>query len=155
MIKEIFELVVLYLGRIWNSSAADWIRSIVGGLIAAYIVPVQAYILLALVLCIVDQFTGVRAARLRGEQIVSKKLRRTFEKVLVYVLALGVVHGFEQVVLINFIGSSKPLTWLVIFTISVHELQSILENVGAITGVNLWRVVKDKIGSIINNDKKK
>jgi phage-related holin len=150
MMKELFFLILKYVKIIWNSNALDWVFAAIGSFVAAYIFPVQTYILLSLGLCVADQITGVMAAKKSGEKIISSKLRRTFEKLLVYVVALAIVHAFEQVVLFDLIGEAKPLTWLVIFSISIHELQSIMENVSTVTNVDLWSVLKKKIFGLIN-----
>jgi hypothetical protein len=116
---------------------------------AAIFAPAKALILVTGVLIFADLFTGMLAARKRGEKIQSSALRRTITKCFVYESAILLGFLVETFMLEGFIPVSKIAAGL----ISVVEMKSILENLDIINGNPIFTSLIKKLGSI--NDIKK
>lgn len=111
--------------------------------------PIKGALLVTGFLIFADLFTGIMAARKRGEKVSSAGLRRTVTKMVVYNVAI--ISGFlVQTYMIN---DFLPFTSLISGVISVVELKSILENLNTINGTDIYKIIVDKLGSI--NDKTK
>jgi hypothetical protein len=93
----------------------------------------------------VDFVTGILAARKRGEPITSRAMGRTIWKCVGYQLA--VISGFALEWLVP---GGLPIAKLCAAAIGLSEFKSLAENIKAITGVDLWAVIKkareDKAG---------
>lgn len=87
-------------------------------------VSIQQYIIALLILVAIDFFTGVRAAKKRGEIINSKGLRRTAVKFKDYFLAILSCKVVQDVFM-----QDIPLIYAVSSFIALVELKSILENI--------------------------
>lgn len=109
----------------------------------AVFAPIKAILLVTGFLIMADLFSGVLAARKRGETINSAGLRRTVTKILVYNLA--VISGF--LVEKYMISDIFPISKLIAGVISIVELKSILENLNTINGTNIFKVIIEKLGS--------
>lgn len=107
------------------------------GALMSFVTPVWPFIFLVIVLTSIDLYSGVKAARKRGEKIHSKGLRRSIEKITLYVLS---ILAAEQMRLTFF--PSLNITYVVSFGICITELQSLVENVETVTGVNIWSRIK-------------
>jgi len=83
-----------------------------------------------------DLVTGVAAAIKRGDKITSKALSRTIYKCLGYQLA--VISGFALEFLVP---GGLPIAKLIAAAVGLVEGKSLLENVKAITGVDLTSVL--------------
>lgn len=120
----------------------------------SFIWPISHFIALAVCLSIVDFVTGVRAAKLRGEQITSKGYRRTINKLTLYSLSVMLAEGMEWVFFEN--HAVVPITYVIAAFLCVTEFKSVLENVGSITGVNAWVAVRQYLEKFLpsNTDKK-
>lgn len=89
-----------------------------------------------------DWITGMARARKQGEKIISGGFYRTFVKYLMY--AIGILSTrMMEVILKDKID--VPFASLLAGFIIVIEYKSIMENISAVVGVNLWELVKDKI----------
>lgn len=117
--------------------------------IAAVFAPIKMILLVTGLLIFSDLFTGILAARKRGEKVSSAGLRRTATKVFVYNAAVMLGFLIEKYMLEGFIPVSKIAAGL----ISVVEFTSILENLNTINGNPIFKQLIDKLGSV--NDKKK
>lgn len=91
------------------------------------------------VLVFADVFTGIGAAKNRGERIHSKGMSRTIGKMLYYTIAIVLSRVME----LTFI-SWLPIAQLTSGYIAVVEFKSNLENIAQITGVDVWNHLKDK-----------
>jgi DNA integrity scanning protein DisA with diadenylate cyclase activity len=91
------------------------------------------------VLVFADVFTGIAAAKNRGERIHSKGMSRTIGKMLYYTIAIVLSRVME----LTFI-SWLPIAQLTSGYIAVVEFKSNLENIAQITGVDVWNHLKDK-----------
>lgn len=126
----------------------EWIKNL--GLVAlAALAPIHMVMITVGFLIFADLFTGIWAARKRGEKISSAALRRTVSKIVIYQLA--VISGFmlETHILDNLLPVSK----LVAGVIGMVEFKSMLENSNGIVGGNIFQLVLKKLGS--ENDSNK
>lgn len=110
----------------------------------AIFAPAKALILVTGLLIFADLFTGMLAARKRGEKIKSAALRRTITKCFVYELAILLGFLVEVYMLDGFIPVSKIAAGL----ISVVEFKSILENLDVINGSPVFTSLIKKLGSV-------
>lgn len=121
------------------------------GSVMSFIAPVQPFILMAFVLIVCDLYTGTRAASYRKEVITSKGIGRSIEKMTLYLIAIVLSELFQKTFLhgIDYV-QDFPMVYIVSITISIRELQSNFENIQAVTGVNVWSVIKDRISDILH-----
>lgn len=108
-----------------------------------YVLPAESFLNLALVLVIADTATGIYAAGKRKEVISIKYgARRFLEKIILFWLAILLSEGMQ----FNFTFLSKvPIVEIAAFTICVHEFESVISNIGNITGVDIWAKIKGLI----------
>lgn len=121
------------------SESQFWYGFITAGFSAvlSFMAPIWSFVFMAFILVIVDMITGIRAARVRGEKIKSRGLFRGVEKFAMYFLAITVA---EQMRVTFF--PVIPITHIVSSGICVTEFFSMVENVEAVTGVNILRRIK-------------
>lgn len=91
------------------------------------------------VLVFADVFTGIRAAKKRGERIHSKGMSRTVGKMLYYSIAI-VLSRVMELAFIDWL----PIAQLTSGYIAVVEFKSNMENIAEITGVDVWNNLKDR-----------
>jgi len=91
------------------------------------------------VLVFADVFTGISAAKKRGERIRSKGMSRTVGKMLYYTIAIVLSRVME----LAFI-SWLPVAQLTSGYIAIVEFKSNLENIAQVTGVDVWNHLKDR-----------
>lgn len=121
----------------------DWLVASLISLTAVF-APAKALIVVTGVLIFADLFTGILAARKRGEKIKSAALRRTVTKCFVYESAVLLGFLVEKYMLEGFIPVSKIAAGL----ISIVEMKSILENLDVINGHPIFTSLIKKLGSI-------
>lgn len=121
----------------------DWLVATAISTVAIF-APAKALILVTGLLIFADLFTGMLAARKRGEKIKSAALRRTVTKCFVYESAILLGFLVESVMLQGFIPVSKIAAGL----ISIVELKSILENLDVINGSPVFTALIKKLGSV-------
>lgn len=83
---------------------------------------------------IVDFLTGVLGAKSKGEEIKSNKMIRKFYSVIAYFLGILIAH-----VIGGYYGDADFMVKAVVAIIAVTELQSVRENIQAITGVDILK----------------
>jgi hypothetical protein len=113
----------------------------------AYFAEIKNLFVAVLIFMALDWVTGVYASfkhRTKGEcWFTSSKMRRTVEKFVFYMMAIGVSFIFR----VEFI-ESIPLGKIVAGYIAITEIKSIFENISKIMGVQLfnelWLIIKDK-----------
>jgi hypothetical protein len=111
-----------------------------------FFVPLKGFILFVLFLVIFDLYTGRKAARHRGELMHSKGLKRTVLKFIMYFIALLIARGVEVVFMQGFFEGS--FVWTISAVICWTEVKSNFENIGEVTGNDLWKVIASKVPSI-------
>ena len=105
--------------------------------------PIKAVLITVGILIFADMITGILAARKRGEQITSAKIRNSVTKCLVYQSA--VITGFlvQTYLLQGFI----PIVNIVASLIGLTELTSFYENLNTIKGGNIFKKIIELLGS--------
>ena len=128
-VKELMnsQLVLGYL-----SAVMTWLLS--------FLAPVWPFVGLSIALVFADMYTGIRKARHRGEQIHSRGLRRTVEKIALYFLVIVLSEGVRQTFF-----PAVPVTYLTAMAICLTEFKSMVENVQEVTGANIWIQLKDRL----------
>lgn len=108
-----------------------------------FIVPVAPFLILSVALVFCDLFTGTKAAKKRGEKVTSRGFLRTVQKLVLYFISILLGEGMRLVFF-----PSLPVTYAVAFAICITEFQSTIENVEALTGVNIWTRIKDFVSHL-------
>lgn len=116
--------------------------SLILGWLMSLIAPVQPFLITISILVVCDMVTGIWAARKTGAPFTSSKLARTLPKIIFYPLSILIS---ELMVFTYFQGTPvfESLTYMVALFISTVEFQSNIENIGRITGNNIWNHVKN------------
>jgi phage-related holin len=83
---------------------------------------------------VIDFVTGIIGAKSKGEEIKSSKMIRKFYAVMAYFLGILIAHVLE-----GYFGDVVPMTKAVVAIIAVTEIQSVRENITAITGVDILK----------------
>lgn len=116
--------------------------------ILGFFVDIQAFIYLVLLLVGIDMVTGIIAATKRKDKINSRRMARTVEKLLLYLLAIISAHAVKVVIM-----EAAPITYIVTTSIVLVEFKSIIENVESVTDVDIWSKIKQFFNSLKNNRK--
>lgn len=140
-----------------TAGVAGWawkVGSIILGWLASLIAPVQPFLVTIAVLVLIDMVTGIWAANKRGEAFSSNRLARTVPKIVLY--PVGILLS-ELMVSTYFNGTPvvSSLTYMVALFLSAVEFQSNIENIGHITGTNLWSHIKGVVLERILHKSKK
>lgn len=106
--------------------------------LSAFFLPLKPLLLGALVLVVVDMWTGIRAAKARGEKIRSRSIYRTGIKFRDYALLIIVGH----VMSIMFF-KENPIDFATIASmfIAYTEFRSFCENMYDITKNDFWNKI--------------
>lgn len=110
--------------------------------LTAFATPAVPFMSIILVLVIFDLATGSIAAVKRGEELQSRGFRRTVEKLFLYIGVVLMSEGMKVVFM-----PLVPVTYVVAFTIALTEFKSNVENIEDITGIKLWKTLKNKINN--------
>lgn len=105
--------------------------------------PVQAIMVVILVLVMLDLVTGILAAQKRAEVISAARLRRSISKMVAYQSALIAGYLLEVFIL----GSAIPVAKLIGAAVGVVEATSCLENANTIAGKSIFGAVLARLGS--------
>ena len=105
----------------------------------AFFTPITAMLLGVSFFTLVDTFTGMWAAKKRGEKIHSRAMGRTVTKMLFYSLAIILAHGLEVIFM-----PWLAVTSVVAGYIALVEFRSNMENIGYITGIDIWNYLLNK-----------
>lgn len=110
------------------------------GWMVSFISPVLPFIVFAGVLVLGDLLSGTWAAVKRGEKLHSRGFRRTVEKMVFYFIAILLSEGMKTVFMPH-----VPVTYIVALAIAITEFKSNIENIETITGINIYRFIRDRI----------
>lgn len=113
-------------------------------LLMSFIMPIAPFLLFTVALVVADFFTGVQAARYKGDVLRSGGVKRTVVKISLYFVALLLTEGFNQVFLRRH-NIELDITWVTGGFIALTEIKSNFENIAIVTGVDLWSRWADKI----------
>jgi len=106
----------------------------------AFFAPITTMIIAVGLFAIMDTFTGICAAKKRGEKIHSRAMARTITKMIMYAIAIILAHLLEVIFM-----AWMPITSLTAGYIALVEFRSNMENIGYITDTDIWTYLKDKI----------
>ena len=102
-----------------------------------------------LFLVVTDLFTGIWAAKKRGEKVTSWGMRKTVSKLLAYEIAIVLAFVMESALV-----PALPVVKAVAGFIGAIEFKSGMENLSRILGVDLLVAVKGIIqGTKLNEEK--
>lgn len=125
---------------------------------AAFIMPLQSFLILSVSLVISDTFSGILAAKKRGEKITSRGFYRILEKITVYFAAILCAAGIQKA----FIESTQldwfqamPLVYIVAGSIFLTEFLSLRENIESLTQVDILGGLKKNIKRFLDAIPKK
>jgi len=124
-----------------------YILAILWGLMVSFILPISHFLIFTVVLVVVDFVTGILAARKRKETLKSRGFSRTVSKVVLYFVAILLANGMDVVFLWN-IDAPINFTYLVTGFVCLTEFKSNLENIGFLTGVDIWKNIAKKIPNL-------
>ncbi len=108
--------------------------------IVFFFAPITAAMIGLGVLILADVVTGCRAAKLRGEEIRSNRLARTVSKIIFYSIAI-ILSRVMEVAFMDWM----PVAQITAGYIAIVEFKSNMENIGSITGVDVWKHIMTKI----------
>jgi len=121
---------------------ASAIKTLLIALIALF-APAKPMLLATLAMVFLDLFTGLLAARKRGEQITSGGLKRTIVKMFVYEIALLIAYIVSRYMEMPFM----PIDKIVSSFIGITEMKSVFENVDEISGGDLLKNLINKLSN--------
>lgn len=119
------------------------------GVFVSFMAPVWPFVFLAFVLVVGDLFSGVKAAKKRGEKISSRGLYRSLEKFALYFVVITIAEHMRVIFF-----PPVPVTQVVAFGICLTEFFSLVENVEQVTGVNIIRRLKKIIPGLTADEEK-
>ncbi len=114
--------------------------------VLAFMLPIQALVIGAISLVILNTLSGVAAAKKRGKAITAAAWSRPLAKLIFYPIAILVGHIVGVVML----GALVPVAGIVAGAIGTAELGSCLRNVSALTGVSVTEAVISRVSSAID-----
>ena len=90
--------------------------------------------------------TGIfKAAKLKQE-LTSRQMSHTIIKLVLYNIAIITAYILQSLFDVDFI----PIARIVAVSIGLTELKSVLENINAVTGIDLWKFILNYLKR--NND---
>ena len=130
-----------------NLISKDNIIMVLIPFLTAFFTPIAPMIILVVFLLFADLFTGIWKSTKKGRPITSEGMSYTITKLIMYFLAIAIGRAFEMVFLddLNF---SIPLASFTAGYISLVEVKSNFENIGEITGTDIWSLLKDKLNGL-------
>ena len=153
-------------GNDYNFFTMNWLAQhilnlLFGFLVAllGYFTPIREVVYFMFAAIIFDLFTGMLAARKRGEGLKSVRMWRTIYKLFYSLIIVMLLFGMDKEMGMGFIQLHKIVAWL----ITGFEVWSILENAATISNLRIFFILKkfmnDKIkeqtGVSINDKKNK
>lgn len=112
--------------------------------------PVSAALLWMGVFVFIDLITGLWKAVKTKEAITSKRLANTITKVVMYFLAI-ITSRVMDAELLKAIYLPFTVAQLAIGFFSVTEFKSIMENISAVLGTDVWKYLRSKIDELRSN----
>lgn len=137
-----------YFDKLIDLAVLGWGTFI--ALTTSFISPLMPFLILTIALVFCDTYSGVKAARKRGEIIVSNGLRRTIEKMVLYFMAILLAEGMRGVFQIpNLPMTEVTITYIVAASIALIEFKSNIENIESVTGAKIWTYISDTIQKLL------
>ncbi len=120
---------------------AEFIELFVAYLVA-FITPLAPMLILIGCLLISDVVTAVWRDKLIKKPIYSKAMGKTITKMILYMIAVLLAHGMENVF------GTLPFVNITGGYICLVEFKSNIENISEATGIDLWNAIRDKIDNL-------
>lgn len=117
--------------KVHFSTPDFWLKLITSA--SVFLTPIKETIIAVICLVVVDAITGIWASYKRGQKFSSRKFSMTLAKLIWYTIAIAVCH-MVQIYLVPQIPFVKVMVYFVVF----YEFSSFLENVGIITGRDVF-----------------
>jgi phage-related holin len=108
--------------------------------LAVFIAPIKSIMIAVSILIVADAITGIWASQKKGEPFSSRKFFASITKLLIYLFLIMV----SQIVELHLI-SQIPFVQLSVYFIVFYEFSSFLENVGVITGHDVFAFFKEQL----------
>ena len=122
--------------KMWLAENFEKIMVAMFAFFASLACPVGEIMFFAGFMVFVDTFTGIWAAKMRGDKITSRKLGRVVSKLVLYPIAIIVAAWCEKLQPgVPFVESATTL-------LIVVEGKSMIENLTDILGYNFLRIIK-------------
>jgi len=119
--------------------------------LSIFVAPIKQSLIAVAILIIVDTITGIWASFKKGEKFKSNKFFDSIIKLMVYTVLLLVSQMVESALV-----PEIPFVKLSLYYIVFYEFSSFLENVGVITGRDIFSWFKQALYSLKpNRDDKK
>lgn len=109
--------------------------------------PIKATLIAVMALTMIDLVSGILAAIKLKQPITSSGLKRTIIKILAYEIVIMLGFVTEQYMTGDLIPIVKTLAGI----IGITELKSVLENIGAITGIPVIDLLISKLSQKQND----
>jgi len=106
----------------------------------AFFTPITSMLIGVGIFAMADTFTGMWAAKKRGDKIHSRAMGRTITKIIMYSIAIILAHVLQVIFM-----SWMPIANITAGYIALVEFRSNMENIGEITNIDIWNYLKDKI----------
>lgn len=103
--------------------------------------PIKSALVVVMLLVAVDLWSGIWAAKKRGDKITSTGLKRTVVKLLVYEGVITLTYLVEHFLT----GPFLPLVNIMAGYIGITELKSVLENIEEVTGIDVLKNLISKL----------
>ena len=128
-------------------------KGFVISLYAFLALPIAKFLVITFALVLLDTYTGVRAAKARGESIRSNGLRRAIDKVVLYFIGIllseGMIWAFGFPLEFEVLDKQMSLTYVVAAAICYIEYKSNIENIEDVTGAKIWDYVGERVKSLL------
>lgn len=115
--------------------------------VAAFLLPITPFVILATSLVLLDAYTSVQAAKHRGAKIISRRLRETINKSVMYFLAILASRGIEFVFKFPEWAS---ICYVTSGIICYTEFKRNLENIGEYSDNDFWSVIQKRMPLLSN-----
>ena len=116
---------------------------------AVFITPIQNTMIAVAILIVADAITGIWASQKKGEKFSSTKFFASITKLLIYLFLIAISQIVE-----SHLVSEIPFVQLSVYFIVFYEFSSFLENVGVITGHDVFAFFKEQILKLKPTSKK-
>lgn len=137
-----------YYAKINKMEYIKFTIATVWGITLGFLIPVADFMMLCGLLVVIDFITGVLAAKKRKEPLRSKGFQRTITKIVLYFLAILLSRGMDVVFLYN-VDFKFSFTYIVAGFVCLTEFKSNLENIGVLTGTDIWKHIASRIPKIL------
>lgn len=111
------------------------------GVLGTFFAPIGGFLVAMSVMVVLDIFTGIQAAKKRGDKITAARMKQKIGDMIAYAL---LIIATETITFAFFQGVpiAQSITYTAALFICGVELKSIAENVYESTGIDVWDKIK-------------